>query len=85
MQGAAIQNAVSAARTFIATKPPADRVMLIGFGHQAVRLTGFSSATIDTDAALESLAVDKSKAPRSTTRSRSARARSRTSRTPVAC
>ena len=33
--------------------------MLIGFGHQAVRLTGFSSATIDTDAALESLAVDK--------------------------
>jgi tight adherence protein B len=58
MQGAAVQNAVSAARSFIATKPPADRVMLIGFGHQAVRLTGFSSATIDTDAALESLAVD---------------------------
>ncbi len=33
--------------------------MLIAFGRQAVRLTGFSSATIDSDAALESLAVDK--------------------------
>ena len=59
MNGAAFENAVSAARSFIASKPPADRVMLIGFGRQAVRLTGFSSATIDTDAALESLAVDR--------------------------
>jgi tight adherence protein B len=59
MNGAALENAVSAARSFIASKPPADRVMLIGFGRQAVRLTGFSSATIDSDAALESLAVDK--------------------------
>jgi tight adherence protein B len=59
MNGAAFEDAVSAARSFIASKPPADRVMLIGFGRQAVRLTGFSSATIDTDAALESLAVDR--------------------------
>ena len=44
MNGAPLQNAVSAARSFIASKPPADRVMLIGFGRQAVRLTGFSVA-----------------------------------------
>jgi tight adherence protein B len=58
MAGTAFANAVSAARAFIAAKPTDDRVMVIGFGRQAIRLTGFSSATIDTDAALESLSVD---------------------------
>ena len=58
MQGAAFANAVAAARSFIAGKPTADRVMVIGFGRQAIRLTGFSSATIDSDAALESMSVD---------------------------
>jgi tight adherence protein B len=58
MQGAALADAVAAARSFIATKPANDRVMVIGFGSQALRLTGFSSATIDSDAALASVAVD---------------------------
>jgi len=58
MQGKAFVEAVAAARAFIASKPPADRVGIVAFGSQAVRLTGFSSATIDADGALGSLAVD---------------------------
>jgi VWFA-related protein len=58
MAGAALANAVTAARSFLASKPPADRVAVIGFGRQAVRLTGFSSSTTDVDAALAALAVD---------------------------
>lgn len=58
MEGAALANAVAAARAFVASKPPADRIAVIGFGRQALRLTGFSTATIDAEAALGSLAVD---------------------------
>lgn len=58
MEGAAISDAVAAARSFIASKSPADRIALIGFGRSALRLTSFSTATIDADAALASLAVD---------------------------
>ena len=58
MAGTALTDAVAAARSFIASKPANDRVMVIGFGRQAIRLTGFSSATIDSDAALASVAVD---------------------------
>jgi tight adherence protein B len=58
MNGAALANAVAAARRFVASKGPADRIELIGFGRQAVRLTSFSSSTIDADAALAALSVD---------------------------
>jgi tight adherence protein B len=58
MEGAAFANAVAAARSFVASKSPSDRVAVIGFGRQALRLTGFSSSTIDADASLGSLTVD---------------------------
>jgi tight adherence protein B len=58
MEGTAFANAVAAARSFVASKSPADRIAVIGFGRRALRLTGFSSSTIDADAALGSLAVD---------------------------
>jgi tight adherence protein B len=58
MEGKALADAVAAARSFVASKPAADRLALIGFSRQALQLTGFSSSTIDADAALGSLAVD---------------------------
>ena len=59
MDGAALANAIRAARSFVASKAPADRIMLIGFGRQAIRLTDFSSSTIDVDAQLAALVVDE--------------------------
>jgi tight adherence protein B len=58
MDGTALANAIRAARSFVASKSPDDRIMLIGFGRQAIRLTDFSSSTIDVDAQLAGLAVD---------------------------
>jgi tight adherence protein B len=58
MDGTALANAIRAARSFVASKSPNDRIMLIGFGRQAIRLTDFSSSTIDVDAQLAGLAVD---------------------------
>jgi len=58
MDGTALADAVAAARSFIAAKSRADRIMLIGFGRQALRLTGFSSSTIDADATLAGMTVD---------------------------
>jgi tight adherence protein B len=59
MDGKAFSNAIAAARSFVASKAAADRIQVIGFGRQALRLTGFSSSTIDADAALASLSVDQ--------------------------
>ena len=59
MDGQPFVDAVSAARSFIASKPASDRVMIVGFGSNAIGLTGLSSATIDSDAALAGLSVDQ--------------------------
>jgi len=59
MAGAAIDDAAAAARAFVAAKSGSDRVQVIGFGHQALALTHFSSTTGDADAALQRLAVDR--------------------------
>jgi len=58
MSGKPIADAVDAARSFIASKSPADRVAVIAFGERAIRLTSFATSTIDADAALASLAID---------------------------
>lgn len=58
MQGPPIADAIAAARSFVASKSPADRISVIVFGKQAVRLTAFSSSTIDADAALAALSID---------------------------
>ena len=58
MKGAALENAVAAARAFVAAKPAADRLAVATFATEPVLLTSFSTATIDADTALRSVAVD---------------------------
>jgi tight adherence protein B len=58
MKGKALVDAARAARAFVAAKPPADRIAILGFGHKPVLLTTFSSSTIDAAQALRQIAVD---------------------------
>jgi tight adherence protein B len=58
MEGPALAQAIAAARSFVALKPRADRIAIVGFGSRASSLTGFSASTIDADLALRSTAVD---------------------------
>ena len=58
MEGPALGDAAAAAASFVGSKPAADRIGLVAFGSTAVALTDFSSATIDADTALRTLAVD---------------------------
>ena len=58
MRGGALADAAAAARSFVAAKPPGDRIGVVAFGSRAARLTGFSTSTIDTDGALDALALD---------------------------
>lgn len=58
MRGEPLEDAAAAARAFIAAKPPGDRIAVTVFGETASSLTGFSTATIDADTALRSLALD---------------------------
>jgi len=58
MQGAAFTHAVAAAERFVASKPQADRISLVGFGSRAVGLTPFTTSSVDTSAALRSLELD---------------------------
>ncbi len=59
MSGSPIAYAALAAREFVMAKRPSDRVSLFSFGDKAVQLSRFSTATIDSDAALRTLAVDE--------------------------
>ncbi len=59
MRGRALTDASRAARAFVAAKPRSDRVAVVAVGKRAVQLTGFSSATIDVDAALRGIEVDR--------------------------
>ena len=58
MEGKALADAVTAARSFVAARSSGDRIALVGFGSSAVQLTRFSTAAIDSDIALRDLAVD---------------------------
>jgi tight adherence protein B len=58
MKGKRLEDAVAAARKFVAAKAPSDRVAIVVFGSAAVPLTSFSSSTIDSDDALRTMAVD---------------------------
>jgi tight adherence protein B len=59
MLGKPLTDASAAAAGFVAGKPSADRIAVVTFATQAVALTGFSTATIDSDLALRSIAVDQ--------------------------
>ena len=58
MQGQALLDASRAARAFVRKKPGSDRIAIVAVGKRAVQLTGFSSSTIDVDAALRGIEVD---------------------------
>jgi tight adherence protein B len=55
MRGKPLQQAVAAARTFVANKPALDRISVTTFATHVLMLTGFSSSTIDADTALRSI------------------------------
>ena len=57
MVGGPLKAAVTAATSFIASKPSADAVAVLAFGPHPVSLSGLSTATIDTDAALRNVTV----------------------------
>ncbi len=58
MTGEPLVDAVAAARAFVAAKPTSDRIAITTFAATPVLLTDFSTATIDADTALRSIAVD---------------------------
>jgi tight adherence protein B len=58
MTGKSLRDAVAAARAFVASKAPTDRIEVIAFGRTAFPLTTFSSSTADADAALRQLGPD---------------------------
>ena len=58
MAGAKLADALDAARAFLRTKSPTDRVSVVAFGSKAVQLTTFSQSTADADDALRLLKVD---------------------------
>lgn len=55
MQGRPLHDAVAAARRFLDVKAPDDRVAVVAFASDAVRLTGFSTSSADAASALASL------------------------------
>ena len=57
MEGKPLADAIAAAKRFLAAKEQDDRVAVVAFGADAVRLTGFSSSTADAEGALASLSV----------------------------
>jgi tight adherence protein B len=58
MEGQALLDASSAARSFVVSKPASNRVAIVAFGKTASALTGFSSSTIDAEGALRAIGVD---------------------------
>jgi tight adherence protein B len=58
MAGAKLADALEAARAFLNTKAPSDRVSVVGFGSRAVQLTPFTESTAEADDALRLLKVD---------------------------
>jgi tight adherence protein B len=57
MAGQPLAEATAAATSFVNSKPPSDRIALVTIGDKAVQQSGFSTATIDADNALRTLAV----------------------------
>lgn len=55
MRGKPLEQAVAAARAFVAAKPPGDRIAISTYATKALMLTGFSTSTIDADTALRTV------------------------------
>ncbi len=58
MKDGALEDAIAAARSFIDDKAQGDRIAIVTFGSQALDVTRFSSATIDSDVALRNVLID---------------------------
>jgi tight adherence protein B len=58
MRGQPLDDAVAAARDFLAAKPSADRIAVAAFATESLLLTGFSTSTTDADGALRALDLD---------------------------
>jgi tight adherence protein B len=57
MAGTPLAKAAAAAAAFVRSKPASDRIAIVTFGNRVVQQGGFSSATIDADNALRTIAV----------------------------
>jgi tight adherence protein B len=58
MEGKPLQNAVAAARAFVAAKPLEDRISVLTYATEPIFLTGFQTSTTDADSALRSISLD---------------------------
>ncbi len=58
MAGTKLADALDAARAFLRTKAPSDKVAVVGFGSRAVQLTPLTQSTAEADDALRLLRVD---------------------------
>jgi tight adherence protein B len=58
MRGKPLNDAVAAARSFVAAKQPADELAVIAFGSKAQTLSPFSTVRLDADSALAHLETD---------------------------
>jgi len=58
MEGQPLENAVAAARAFVAAKPLEDRISVLTYATEPIVLTGFQTSTTDADSALRSISLD---------------------------
>ncbi len=58
MAGQPLDDAVEAARAFVAAKPLEDRISVVTYATEPIFLTGFQTSTTDADSALRSISVD---------------------------
>jgi tight adherence protein B len=58
MEGQPLENAVAAAREFVAAKPLEDRISVLTYSTEPIFLTGFQTSTTDADSALRSISLD---------------------------
>jgi tight adherence protein B len=58
MVGQPLDDAVAAARSFVAAKPLEDRIAVVTYATEPILLTGFQTSTTDADSALRSISVN---------------------------
>jgi tight adherence protein B len=58
MEGQPLEDAVAAARAFVAAKPLEDRISVLTYATEPIFLTGFQTSTTDADSALRSISLN---------------------------
>jgi tight adherence protein B len=59
MGGGSLRNASAAAREFVRSKRPGDRIAIVSFGRHALKLSDFSTSAADVESVLTGLAIDQ--------------------------